>query len=191
MWKCFNSFKEKGKIYRYDDIIDDKEHQGLSDKNRKWFAKIKELTKAEQGLIDIANDGQSDEKKYKAEAFTRFFAGRVKDVAKLRNPLGLGSLVFEVDKYIEMINPELTPEIEWLKKLQTAIKLFHNEIIIANRLLGIKNDNEYDIRVFEKLVREHFFMQLSDKKVTPNTPISTDFKTMVEMVELGVRHFGR
>lgn len=151
--------------------------------------KTKTMTKIEHDLIDIANDGQSDEKKYKGEAFTRAFAGRVKNVAELRNPLCLGLLVYEIDKILEIINPVLIAEIEWLNKLKSAIKLFHNEIIIANRLLGIKNDNEYDVRVFEKVVMEKFMFQLKEKP-KPDTIIQTDFKTMVEMVELGVRRFG-
>ena len=149
------------------------------------------MTKVEQDLIDIANDGQSDEKKYKGEVFTRSFAGRVKHIAELRNPLELHSLLYEIDKILEIINPALIAEIEWLNKLIPAIKLFHNEIIIANRLLGIKNDNEYDVRLFEKVVKQKFFMQLHGKKLTPDTLIQTDFKTMIEMVELGVRRFGR
>lgn len=148
------------------------------------------MIKTEQNVIDIANEGQTDKKVFKGEAFTRAFAGRVKDVAKLRNPLGLSSLVYEIDKILEIINPDLKPEIEWLNKLKPAIKLFHNEIIIANRLLGIKNDNEYDIRVFEKVVKEKFFMQLHGKTLRSDTIVKTDFKTMVEMVELGARWFG-
>lgn len=122
------------------------------------------MTKIEKDLIDIANEGQTDKKIFIGEAFTRAFAGRVKDVAKLRNPIVLHGLVYEIDKILEIINPALTPEIEWLVILKSAIKLFHNEIIIANRLLGIKNDNEYDVRVFEKVVKEKFFVQLHGKK---------------------------
>lgn len=149
------------------------------------------MTKIEKDLIDIANEGQTDKKVFKGEGFTRLFAGRVKDVAELRNPLGLHSLLYEIDKVLGIINPDLKPEIEWLNKLVPAIKLFHNEILIANRILGIKNDNEYDVRVFEKVVKEKFFMQLHGKKISHDTLIETDFKTMVEMVELGVRRFGR
>jgi hypothetical protein len=148
------------------------------------------MTKIEQELIDIANKGQTDKKVFKGEGFTRSFAGRVKDVAELRNPLTIGLLVYEIDKILEIINPALIPEIDWLGKLKSAIKIFHNDIIISNRLLGIKNDNEYDMRVFEKVVMEKFMFQLKEKP-TPNTLIQTDFKTMVEMVELGVRRFGR
>lgn len=147
------------------------------------------MTKTEQSLIDLADEGQTDEKVFKGEAFTRAFAGRVKNKAELRNPLGLHSLVYEIDKILEIINPAFIPEIEWLNKLKSAIKLFHNEIIISNRVLGIKNDNEYDARVFEKVVMERFMLQLKEKP-NPDTIIKTDFKTMVEMVELGVRQFG-
>lgn len=149
------------------------------------------MTKAEQDLVNIANEGQTDEKKFKGETFTRAFAGRVKNVAEMRNPLTIHLLIYEIDKILEIINPALIPEIEWLNKVKKSMKLFHNEILIANRLLGIKNDNEYDIRVFEKVVKQKFFIELSGKTVTPNTLIKTDFKTMVEMVELGVRRFGR
>lgn len=149
------------------------------------------MTNVEKDLIDIANEGQTDKKVFKGEAFTRAFAGRVKDVAELRNPLTIGLLVYEIDKILEIINPVLIAEIDWLNKLKSAIKLFHNDIVISNRLLGIKNDNEYDVRVFEKVVKEKFFTQLHGKKLNNDTLIETDFKTMVEMVELGVRRFGR
>lgn len=149
------------------------------------------MTKIEQDLIDIANEGQTDKKVFKGEAFTRAFAGRAKDMAELRNPLTIGLFVYEIDKILEIINPTLIAEIGWLNRLKSAMKLFHNEIIIANRLLGIKNDNEYDVRVFEKVVHEKFFIQLRGKILTNDTLIQTDFKTMVEMVELGLRRFGR
>jgi hypothetical protein len=149
------------------------------------------MTKIEQNLIDIANEGQTDKKVFKGEGFTRAFAGRIKDVAELRNPLGLHDLLFEIDKTLEIINPELKPEIEWLNKLIPAIKLFHNEILYANRILGIKDDNSYDVRVFEKVVIQKFFMELHGKTLNPNTVVETDFKTMVELVELGARRFGR
>lgn len=144
------------------------------------------MTKAAKELTDIANEGQQEN----SMSFSRAFAGKVKDVVELRNPLSLHSLIYEIDKVLEIINPILTVEIEWLKKLKNSIKLFHNEIVIANRLLGIKNDNEYDVRVFERVVKEKFFMELHGKKINQDTLIQTDFKTMVEMVELGVRRFG-
>lgn len=147
-------------------------------------------TKIERDLIEIANEGQTDKKVFKGEAFTREFAGRVKNVAELRNPLTIGLLVYEIDKILGIINPDLIPEINWLDKLKSALKLFHNDIIIANRLLGIKNDNVYDVRVFEKVVMEKFFLHLKEKP-SPDSLIETDFQTMVEMVELGVRRFGR
>ena len=148
------------------------------------------MTKIEQELINIANDGQTNEKKYKGEGFTRNFAGRVKNISDLRNPIRLDLLVCEINKLLEIINPNLIAEIEWLNKLKTAIKLFHNEIVVANRILGIKNDNQFDESVFEKIVMEKFCIQQKDKP-KPDALIQTDFKTMVEMVELGVRRFGR
>lgn len=148
------------------------------------------MTQIEEDLIDIANEGQSGEKKYKGEGFTRLFAGRVKDVVKLRNPLELLSIIYEINKILVIINPELISEIEWLEKLKRAIKIFYNEILHTNRLLGIKNDNQYDVRLFEEVVMQKFMLQIKEKP-KPETLIQTDFKTMVEMVELGVRRFGR
>lgn len=149
------------------------------------------MTKIEKALIDIANQGQTNKKIFKGEGFTRSFAGRVKDVAKLRNPLTISLLVTEIDNILEIINPNLLAEIEWLCNLNDAAKLFHNDIIISNRLLGIKNDNEFDTRIFEKVVKERFIIELDGKEVKADTLIQTDFKTLVEMVEIGVRRFSR
>jgi hypothetical protein len=43
--------------------------------------------------------------------------------------------------------------------------------------------------VFENVVKEKFYFQLKDKP-KPGTIVETDFKTMVELVELGARRFG-
>lgn len=40
MWKCYNAFKENGKMYRFDDIITDDDYNKISDKNKKWFYPI-------------------------------------------------------------------------------------------------------------------------------------------------------
>lgn len=106
----------------------------------------------------------------------------------LKNPLDGGSIVYDIDSILEIINPELTGEIEWLNKLQNAVKLWCNEKIIANRLLGLKNDNEYDMTVFENVVKEKFFLS---RKPKPGVIVETDFQTMVELVEMGARRFGR
>jgi hypothetical protein len=145
------------------------------------------MTNTYKDLVNIANEGQTDKKIFKGEAFTRAFAGRVKKVAELKNPVDLHLLLYEIDKILVIINPELKPEIEWLHKLKPAIKLFHNEIIYANRILGIKNDNTYDVRVFEKAVKEKFLLH---GRNIQDTIIETDFKTMVELVEIGARRFG-
>lgn len=147
------------------------------------------MTKAQKNLIQIANEGQSDDKIFIGEAFTRAFAGKVKKVAELKNPLDLRSILHEIDKVLEIINPELKPEIEWLRKLKPALMLLHNEIIHTNRILGVTDDNSYDTGVFERIIKERFFVELWGKCIKPDTPIQTDFRTMVEMVELGVRRF--
>lgn len=147
------------------------------------------MTNIESLLIEVANEGQTNDKIFTGEGFTRSFAGRVKRIAKLRNPLSVGLLVYEIENILEIIDPKMMAERGWLNKLKSAIKDFHNEIVTANRILGIKNDNEYDKRIFEKVVKERFWIELKDKDIDQNTLIETDFKTMVEMVELGVRRF--
>lgn len=106
---------------------------------------------------------------------------------KLKNPLDGHIIVSDIDRILEIINPELTQEINWLHGLQSAIKLWCNEKVITNRLLGITNDNEYDMSVFEDAVREKFFLSGKPK---PDVIVETDFRTMVELVELGARRFG-
>lgn len=143
------------------------------------------MTAAEQKVNDIIKDGQSG--KYKP--FVRSFTGRVRTVLKLKNPLTGSILVDDIDRLIEIVNPDLQDELNWLKDLQTALKLWVNDMIMSNRLLGLKNDNESDVTVFEDLVLEKFYFQLKDKP-KPGTIVETDFKTMVELVELGARRFG-
>jgi hypothetical protein len=143
------------------------------------------MTAVEQKVTDIVKDGQSG--KYKN--FVRSFTGRVTKVLKLKNPLIGSILVDDIDRLIEIVNPDLQGELTWLKELQAALKLWVNDMIISNRLLGLKNDNEFDITVFENVVMEKFYFQLKEKP-KPGTPVETDFKTMVELVELGARRFG-
>jgi hypothetical protein len=143
------------------------------------------MTAAEQKVDDIIKDGQSG--KYKP--FVRSFTGRVRTVLKLKNPLTGSILVDYIESLIDIVNPELHGELSWLKDLQTALKLWVNDMIISNRLLGLKNDNEFDMTVFEDVVKERFFLQLKEKP-KPGTIVETDFKTMVELVEMGARRFG-
>jgi len=145
------------------------------------------MIEAEKKVIRLIELGQSG--KYNPDGLIRKFAGRVRDVIKLRNPLGISGLVYEIDNIVDIINPSLEDQIKWYKDIQSAIKLFTNEVLHANRLLGILNDNEYDTRLFENVIMEKFMFQLKEKP-GPNTIIKTDFKTMVELVELGVRRFG-
>jgi hypothetical protein len=140
------------------------------------------MTEAERNLDKIIKDGQSG--KYKS--FVRHYAGRVRRVIEMKNPLDGSILVDDIVRVIEIFNPDLGPEVDWLKGLQMALKLWVNEKVIANRLLGLKNDNEYDMRVFEKVVRERFLLSENPK---PGI-IETNFQTLVEMVEMGARRFG-
>jgi hypothetical protein len=143
------------------------------------------MTAAERKVDDIIKDGQSG--KYKP--FIRSFTGRVRTVLKLKNPLTGSILVDYIDSLIDIINPAFQDEMRWLKDLQNALKLWVNDMILSNRLLGLKNDNEFDMTVFENVVKEKFYFQLKDKP-KPGTIVETDFKTMVELVELGARRFG-
>lgn len=141
------------------------------------------MTKAEKDVRAIIEDGQSG--KYKA--FVRSYTGRITQMIKLKNPLNGHLIISDIDKILEIINPELKPEIAWLQKLSDGVKLWCNEKIIANRLLGLKNDNEYDMTVFEEVVKEKFMLSGKPK---PGTIVETDFPTMVELVEMGARRFG-
>lgn len=141
------------------------------------------MTQAEQQVMAIVKDGQSG--KYKG--FVRSYTGRITTMVKLKNPLDGHLIVDDINRILEIINPELTGEIQWLKEMQLAVKLWCNEKVIANRLLGLKNDNEYDMTVFEEVVKEKFF--ISDKP-KPGVIVQTDFRTMAELVEMGARRFG-
>jgi hypothetical protein len=142
------------------------------------------MTAAEQKVNDIIKDGQSG--KYKG--FVRSYTGRITQMVKLKNPLDGHLIVTDIDRILEIINPELKGEIGWLKELQLAVKAWCNEKVITNRILGLKNDNEYDMSVFEDVVREKFFFQLKEQP-KPGTIVETDFRTMVELVEMGARRF--
>lgn len=141
------------------------------------------MTQAEKQVMAIIKGGQSG--KYKG--FVRSYTGRITQMVKLKNPLDGHLVVSDIDRILEIINPELKAEIEWLKQLQSAVKLWCNEKVIANRLLGLKNDNEYDMSVFEDVVKEKFFLSGKPK---PGTIVQTDLKTMAELVEMGARRFG-
>lgn len=141
------------------------------------------MTKSENDVMAIVKDGQSG--KYKG--FVRSYTGRITQMVKLKNPLDGHLIAIDIDKILEIINPELQPEITWLQELQNAVKLWCNEKVIANRLLGLKNDNEYDMTVFEDVVKEKFFLSGKPK---PGVIVQTDFKTMAELVEMGARRFG-
>ena len=141
------------------------------------------MTQAEKQVMAIVKDGQSG--KYKG--FVRSYIGRVTQMVKLKNPLNGHLIISDIEKILEIINPELKPEVTWLENLSDAIKLWCNEKIIANRLLGLKNDNEYDMTVFENVGKEKFMLS---EKPKPGTIVETDFPTMVELVEMGARRFG-
>lgn len=141
------------------------------------------MTKADNAVMAIVKDGQSG--KYKG--FIRSYTGRITQMVKLKNPLDGRLIILDIDRIQEIINPEFKAEIEWLNKLQIAVKLWCNEKVIANRLLGLKDDNEYDMSVFEDIVKEKFFLSGKPK---PGVIVETDFKTMVELVEMGARRFG-
>lgn len=142
------------------------------------------MTQADKDVLAIVKDGQSG--KYKP--FVRSYTGQITQMIELKNPLTGHIIVSDIDRILEIINPELKPEIAWFHELQAVIKSWCNEKVIANRLLGLKNDNEYDMSVFEKVVKEKFFLS---EKPKPGVIVETDFKTMVELVEMGARRFGR
>lgn len=142
------------------------------------------MIKTEKDLTDIIKEGQSG--KYKS--FIRHYTGRISKTIDMGNPLDGSILVDDIVRVLEIINPELKSEIQWLTGLRDALKLWVNEKIITNRLLGIKNDNEYDMRCFEKVVMEKFLLSEKPKHLAI---IQTDFPTMVELVEMGARRFGR
>ena len=112
------------------------------------------MTKADQTLTDIIKDGQSG----KYNDFVRRFTGDVGRVLKMKNPLDGSILIDHIGRIEGIINPELKGEIAWFESLKKNMKLWCNEKIIANRVLGLKNDNEYDMRVFEKCVMEKFML---------------------------------
>lgn len=143
------------------------------------------MLQTELNLVDIIKKGQSgiyDE----TAAFIRNFTGEVRTVIEGKNPLNGQILIDKIDKILQIVNPALDKEIAWFKEAKIAIKLWVNDIVIANRILGIKNDNTYDVTVFEKAIMQHFFLS---EKPKADAEIKTDFKTMVEMVELGARRF--
>lgn len=143
------------------------------------------MLKTEQNLIVIIEKGQSGI--YDQNAWLiRHFAGDIRNVIKLKNPLNGELLITQIGKFLQIINPAFNKEIEWFKEAESGIKCWVKDIVISNRILGIKNDNSYDITVFEKAIMMKFFLS---KKPNPDAIIETTFATMVELVELGVRQF--
>ena len=87
---------------------------------------------------------------------------------------------------LQIINPDLQEAIKWFNDVKDALKNWHNDIIISNRILGIYDDNFYDTTVFEKAIMQHFFLS---KKPKGEQTITITFNRMVELVELGARRF--
>ncbi len=145
------------------------------------------MIKTEESLLEIIQKGQSGIYDKNA-SLIRYFAGSIRTVVELGNPLAAASLVYEIDKFLEIMNPLFVDETEWFVEAKKALKLWHNDVLISNRTLGIKNDNQYDTRVFERVVREKFLLKENPK---PDAIIETNFETMVELVELGARRFSR
>lgn len=143
------------------------------------------MIKTEQDLIAIINKGQSG--LYDKNAgLIRSFSGDIRTVIKLKNPLNGDILVNKIDNFLQIINPDLHKEILWFKEAQDALKLWVNDVVISNRILGIKNDNVFDTSAFERAIMNKFFLT---KKPKENAVIETDFSTMVELVEMGARQF--
>lgn len=140
-----------------------------------------QMTQAEERIMLIIADGQ--DKDYKP--FIRSFTGRVTQVVELKNPLPASMLVDDIDRIFDIMNPELHREITWLKELQEALKAWVNEKVTTNRLLGITNDNEYDVTVFEKIVMERFELSTKPKEMK----FEVSFSTLVKLVEEGARQF--
>ena len=139
----------------------------------------------EKKLIDIIKRGQSGVYD-KTAGLIRSFTGEIKKCIESKNPLNAELLIYQLDYFLEIVNPSLEKEIDWFNEAKDGLKLWSNDIVATNRLLGIKNDNTWDTSVFEKAIMMKFMLS---KKPKPEARIETDFKTMVELVELGARQF--
>ncbi len=135
--------------------------------------------------MDLIQRGQSGIYDKNA-TLIRYFSGNIRNVIELKNPLSAGTLMREIDKFLQIINPSLQQEIEWFKEAKKLLQLWVNDIVMSNRLLGIKNDNVYNTEAFEKAIMQKFMFY---KKPQPNDIIKIEFKEMVELVELGARRF--
>lgn len=143
------------------------------------------MIKTEQALVEIIKNAQSGI--YDKNAWLiRHFSGEITKVIELKNPLLGELLVLDIGRFLQIINPTLEEEIQWFQDAKKGIQFWVNDIVIANRLLGIKNDNVYDTTIFEKAVMQKFYLS---KKPKHNAIIETNFQTMVELVELGARRF--
>lgn len=133
--------------------------------------------------INLGQSGEYD----KNATLIRNFAGDIRTCIELQNPLIAGILISKIDKFLQIINPEFKKEADWFNEAMKLLKLWSNDIVMSNRLLGIKNDNVYDTTVFEKVIVQHFFLK---EKPKPDEIVRAKFSTLVELVELGVRRFG-
>lgn len=145
------------------------------------------MIKTEQDLIDIIAKGQSGIYDKNA-SLVRSFSGNIRSVIELKNPLSGGILVYQIDKYLQIINPAFRGEIDWFNEAKRGLKLWINDIVISNRILGIKDDNTYDTTVFKKAIKYKYLLAEIPKD---DAVMKITFKEMVELVELGARQFNQ
>ena len=106
------------------------------------------MTIIEENIISLIKDGQHYNHvvggKYidDYKPFVRMYAGIVRDALNTKNPLTVSSIIFDIERVLGIINPELTKEIDWFNKMSNFLKKWTNDRILTHRLLGIKNDNQ-------------------------------------------------
>jgi len=91
-------------------------------------------------LIKVGRGYKRIDEKYidDYKSFVRHYTGNLTEIVQeKRLPLiGLGHL--ECEKILEVINPELTKEVEWFKDVSAVLKEWHNNIVTAMNDLGLK-----------------------------------------------------
>ena len=143
------------------------------------------MTKYDQVLNDFIEEAHNGQHL----TFTKKYASRVKKVVSIKAVLSASLMVDDIDTVLEVLNPALHNEISWFKGLQKSLKDWCNEKIYANRLLQVKNDNEFDIRPFEKAIMQEFRIK-ENEKPKPEEYVKLPFKNLIDLVEMGARRFG-
>jgi hypothetical protein len=150
------------------------------------------MTKVEQAVVDLceaSRERKSDNSPiYKGIVWN--FSRRVEKELKFKNPLYTSIMISDIKEILEVIHPAFDLEIIWFNKLSDALKLWSNEQVIVNRLLGIKNDNYIDVKVMDELILECFKIPVERwKKMNERTPVETDIGTIRNLVEMGIRRY--